>query len=101
MTNPGLDSRRLLGKKRFSSVGSLMRKYPVLLFDAYGVLVDKTGALAGAPELIAHLNASAKPYYELTNSASRLPATMSAGFKAFGLDIPAGRISYTDIGVGI
>ncbi len=47
----------------------LVEKYSVLLFDAYGVLVDKVGALPGARELIAYLNRSGKRYYVLTNSA--------------------------------
>ncbi len=71
---------------------SLIEKYPVLLFDAYGVLVDKVAALPGACDLIAHLNTSAKPYYVLTNSASRLPADIAAGLRQFGLEISEARI---------
>lgn len=70
----------------------LLENYSVLLFDAYGVLLDKAGALPGARELIAHLNTSEKCYYVLTNSASRLPGHMAAGLKQFGLAIPAERI---------
>jgi len=70
----------------------VLENYSVLLFDAYGVLVDKAGALAGARELIAHLHTSGRPYYVLTNSASRSPASMAEGLKRFGLEVPAERI---------
>ncbi len=71
---------------------SLIEKYRVLLFDAYGVLVDKAGALPGARELIAYLNTLEKPYYVLTNSASRLPADIAIGLEALGLEVPKERI---------
>ncbi len=92
MTDSRFSTNRQPAKAALSSIGLLIDQYPVLLFDAYGVLVDKTGALAGARELITHLNVSAKPYYVLTNSASRLPADMATGFRAFGLEIRAERI---------
>ena len=70
----------------------LIKQYEVLLFDAYGVLVNSSGALPGARELIRHLNHTGKPYYILTNDASRLPATASKRFEKNGLDIPPGHI---------
>lgn len=66
----------------------LIERYDVLLFDAYGVLVDSSGALPGAAALIGHLNRTGKPYYILTNDASRLPATASARYRQSGLEIP-------------
>ncbi len=74
------------------SMLSLIAKYQVLLFDAYGVLVDKVEALPGARDLMAHLNTVGKSYYVLTNSASRLPADITAGLQQFGLEIPEERI---------
>lgn len=75
-----------------TSAGSLMAQYAVLLFDAYGVLVNSEGALPGARELIRQLNRTGKPYYILTNDASRLPETASARYMQSGLKIPAGHI---------
>ena len=74
------------------SISVLTERYAVLLLDAYGVLVHSTGVLPGGPELIARLNRVGKPYYILTNDASRLPATAATRFQGFGLAIPADRI---------
>lgn len=74
------------------SAQQLIAKYEVLLFDAYGVLVDSSGALPGARELIGHLNSTGKPYYILTNDASRLPETASTRYRKSGLKVPPGQI---------
>ena len=74
------------------TIDELIARYSVLLLDAYGVLVHSSGTLAGAAELITKLNRAAKPYYILTNDASRLPATAAARFQSMGLAIEADRI---------
>jgi HAD superfamily hydrolase (TIGR01450 family) len=74
------------------TIETLIDRYEVLLLDAYGVLVHSSGTLTGAAELITKLNRSAKPYYILTNDASRLPATAAKRFHGMGLAIEADRI---------
>ncbi|NWG76318.1 MAG: HAD-IA family hydrolase [Rubrivivax sp.] len=74
------------------SISLLVERYAVLLLDAYGVLVHSTGVLSGGPELIERLTRQGKPYFILTNDASRLPATAARRFQAFGLAIPEERI---------
>jgi HAD superfamily hydrolase (TIGR01450 family) len=74
------------------TIETLIDRYEVLLLDAFGVLVHSSGTLAGAAELITELNRSAKPYYILTNDASRLPATAAARFQYMGLAIEIDRI---------
>ena len=74
------------------NIEKLMAKYSVLLLDAYGVLVHTSGALPGVAQLIDTLNRNKKPYYILTNDASKLPATSSRLFQNYGLDIPPDRI---------
>jgi len=69
------------------SIEKLMARYSVLLLDAYGVLVHTSGALPGAAQLIDTLNRTQKPYYILTNDASKLPATSAELFQGFGLAI--------------
>ena len=69
------------------SIDKLMARYSVLLLDAYGVLVHTSGALPGAADLIDTLNRSKKPYYILTNDASKLPATSAELFQSFNLAI--------------
>ena len=68
-------------------IDKLMARYSVLLLDAYGVLVHTSGALPGAAQLIDTLNRTQKPYYILTNDASKLPATSAQLFQNFGLAI--------------
>ncbi len=74
------------------SLSRLIEVYDALLLDAYGVLVNRTGALPGAVRLIERLNRLGKPYLVLTNSASRLPETLAADFARLGLSIPANRL---------
>ena len=74
------------------SIDNLMARYTVLLLDAYGVLVHTSGALPGAARVIETLNRTHKPYYILTNDASKLPATSARLFQSFGLVIAADKI---------
>ena len=69
------------------NIEKLTARYSVLLLDAYGVLVHTTGALPGAAQFIDTLNRTKKPYYILTNDASKLPATSAELFQSFGLAI--------------
>jgi HAD superfamily hydrolase (TIGR01450 family) len=75
-----------------TTIEALIARYEVLLFDAYGVLVHAGGAMPGAQALIEGLQSAHKPYYVVTNDASKLPATAAARFNRFGLAIPAERI---------
>ena len=70
----------------------LISRYDALLLDAYGVLVNKEGALPGAVELIATLNRLDKPYYLVSNTAAHLPDHASARYRRFGLDLAPERI---------
>ncbi len=74
------------------SIYDVMDRYSVLLFDAYGVLNHSSGAMPGAVELIDALNRSGKPYYVVTNDASKLPETAAMLYRGYGLAIPAERI---------
>jgi len=73
-------------------VEDLIERYPVLLLDAYGVLVNSTGALPGAAGFIDELNRIGKPYYLLTNDASKLPQTAASRYLGYGLAIDSDRI---------
>jgi len=81
-----------MNKLQEITIETLIDRYEVLLLDAFGVLVHSSGTLAGAAELITKLNRAAKPYYIVTNDASRLPATAAARFLSMGLAIEADRI---------
>jgi 4-nitrophenyl phosphatase len=66
-------------------VAQLLDRYDAFLLDAYGVLVTATGAMPGAAQFVHRLNASRKPYFVLTNDASKLPRTGAARYRGFGL----------------
>ena len=74
------------------TIEALTERYAVLLLDAYGVLVHSSGALPGAAQLIRRMNESGKPYYVITNDASKLPATGAARYRGYGLDLDPERI---------
>jgi HAD superfamily hydrolase (TIGR01450 family) len=74
------------------SIEALMQQYAVLLLDAYGVLVHSAGALPGAVDLIQRLNQLWKPYYILTNDASKLPTTAATRYQGYGLALDADRM---------
>jgi ribonucleotide monophosphatase NagD (HAD superfamily) len=73
-------------------IHDLIERYDALLLDAYGVLVTGRGVLPGAVALIDRLNRIGKPYWLVTNDASRLPETLAAEFAALGLAVEADRI---------
>lgn len=69
------------------SFADLAQRYDLFLFDAYGVLVDGTGALPGARaalELLGRLN---KRCFVVTNDASSLPARTAARYASLGLPL--------------
>jgi HAD superfamily hydrolase (TIGR01450 family) len=73
------------------SVDELLRRYEVLLLDAYGVIVTSGGPLPGAAAFVERLNADSKPYYIVTNDASRLPEAAARRYRGFGLAIDPSR----------
>lgn len=75
-----------------ATIDQLIERHAVLLLDAYGVLVHHGGALEGAAALVERLNATDKPYFILTNDASRRATTSAERFARMGLPIPAERV---------
>lgn len=73
-------------------MSSLVERYDGVLLDAYGVLVDGSGALPGARALIETLDRTATPYAIVTNDASRSQATYARRFAELGLPIPGERV---------
>ncbi len=71
---------------------ALLAAHDAVLLDAYGVLVDGSGALPGAAALITALNRRGTPYAIITNDASRSPATYVTRLAALGLAVASDRI---------
>lgn len=75
-----------------ATFSELLERYDAILLDAYGVLVDLSGALPGAAAWIDALNRRGKPYWLASNTAARLPESAARRYQGFGLAIPAARI---------
>lgn len=75
-----------------TTLEALARRYGAILFDVYGVLVHATGPLPGAPEALAWLRARGRPFFLLTNDASKLPERAAARYRAWGLPVEAEQI---------
>jgi glycerol 3-phosphatase-2 len=71
------------------TIDDLAERYRVFLLDAYGVLVDGSGALANGRRILTNIRAHGCSLLILTNDASRLPETAAARFQRLGLDIEA------------
>ncbi len=54
--------------------------FPVIFFDAYGVLIEAAGMLTPVPELIDRLRTAGKDVYVVTNDASRPPEALAARY---------------------
>ena len=70
-----------------TTMQELIARYPVILFDSFGVLASSNAVLPGAVELIANLNATGKTYFVLTNDASALPESRSENYAKLALNI--------------
>ena len=75
-----------------TTIDSIISRYEAILLDAYGVLNHSSGAMPGAAQLIDRLNSLGKPYYILTNDASKLPETAAVRYQSYGLEISADSI---------
>jgi HAD superfamily hydrolase (TIGR01450 family) len=70
----------------------LLEKYPGVLLDVYGVLLDGQGALPGAAELLGEIARRRKPYALVTNDASRSVTTYARHFAALGIEVDPARL---------
>jgi len=69
------------------TLAEILQRYDALLLDAYGVFMNSAGAIDGAIEAMGRIEASGKPYWIVTNDASRLPETSATRYGRFGFDI--------------
>jgi len=66
---------------------SIIDKYKVIFFDAFGVLKNYNGILPGIEKTFEYLEAQGKEYYIVTNDASRSPAQLAESYHKAGLNI--------------
>ena len=66
---------------------SLLDQYKAIFFDAYGVLKNAHGLIPGVDRTINALIDSEKPFYVLTNDASRSPEQLADSYARLGLPL--------------
>lgn len=70
----------------------IIDRYQAIFIDAYGILVDASGALEGAIEFIDRINQLGKNYLIVTNDASRSHKEISLRFLGLGIEITEDKI---------
>lgn len=68
-----------------TSFASLIDQYKAVFFDAYGVLKNAHGLIPGVDRTINALIQTQKPFYVLTNDASRSPDQLADSYARLGL----------------
>jgi len=71
--------------QRIDNFKSIIDKYKVVFFDAFGVLKNYEGLLPGIERTFAYMEAQGKEYYIVTNDASRSPAQLAETYHRGGL----------------
>ena len=72
---------------------SVISKYDVIFFDAFGVLKTYNGLIPGIEKTFAYLNDKGKDFYVVTNDASRSPEQLAESYVKMGItDVTAERI---------
>lgn len=73
--------------QRIENFKSIIDKYKVVFFDAFGVLKNYEGILPGIEKTFNYLESQGKDYYIVTNDASRGPVQLAESYHRGGLDI--------------
>ncbi len=79
--------------KHIENFKSIIDKYEIIFFDAFGVIKTYQGLVPGVEKTFAYLEAQKKEYYIVTNDASRSPVQLAESYHRAGLyTITADRI---------
>ena len=65
---------------------SVLDRYKVIFFDAFGVLKNYKGLVPGIERTFDYIEANGKEYYIVTNDASRSPQGLAESYHRLGLD---------------
>ena len=66
---------------------SIIDKYEIIFFDAFGVLKTYQGLMPGIEKTFQYLESQNKEYYIVTNDASRSPAQLAESYHRSGLPV--------------
>ena len=73
--------------KRIENFKSIIDKYDIIFFDAFGVIKTYQGLMPGIEKTFEYLLAQGKEYYIVTNDASRSPAQLAESYHRNGLSV--------------
>ena len=71
---------------QLSNFKSVIDRYKIIFFDAYGVLKNYNGLVPGIERTFEYLKDQKKEFYIVTNDASRSPMQLAESYKRVGLD---------------
>src|SRR5476651_259764 len=71
--------------KRIENFKSIIDRYKIIFFDAFGVIKTYQGLVPGIEKTFSYLEAQKKEYYIVTNDASRSPAQLAETYHRMGL----------------
>src|ERR1700743_129281 len=71
--------------KHIENFKSIVDKYKIVFFDAFGVIKNYSGLVPGIEKTFAYLEKEGKEYYIVTNDASRSPAQLAQSYHRMGL----------------
>ncbi len=71
--------------RRIENFRSIIDKYKVVFFDAFGVIKNYSGLVPGIEKTFAYLESEKKEYYIVTNDASRSPVQLAESYHKMGL----------------
>lgn len=80
-----IPSKIILPMMRLDNFKSVVARYDVVFFDAFGVLKTHDTLIPGIEKTFAYLREKNKDFYILTNDASRSPVELAASYHRLGL----------------
>jgi HAD superfamily hydrolase (TIGR01450 family) len=72
--------------QRVDNFKTIIDKYNVIFFDAFGVLKNYQGLVPGIEKTFEYLTEQKKEYYIVTNDASRSPVQLAGSYHKLGLN---------------
>jgi len=73
--------------KRIENFKSIIDKYEIIFFDAFGVIKTYQGLVPGIEKTFSYLESQGKEYYIVTNDASRSPVQLAESYHRMGLTV--------------
>lgn len=71
--------------KKVDNFKSIIDKYEIVFFDAFGVIKNYSGLVSGIENTFTYLEREKKEYYIVTNDASRGPQQLAESYHRMGL----------------